>query len=229
MIPLRDTIPSRHTPLVNYGLMVLCTLVFLYQFFFSRDFQNFILTFALIPARYQYLTAVDPFNWMGRYLPFFTAIFLHGGWLHFLSNMLYLWIFGDNVEDSMGHGLYLLFFLSTGFFAFFTHYLLHASSPVPTLGASGAIAGVMGAYFLFYPQARIVTLVPIFFFVQIIEIPAVAFLFLWFIIQFYAGTTAWLGGSVGGVAWWVHVGGFLSGYFIARLILEINRRNRRGV
>ncbi len=140
--------------------------------------------------------------------------------------MLYLWIFGDNVEDRFGKPLYLLFYLISGFFAFFVHYLFQPSSLVPTLGASGAIAGVMGAYFLMFKDSKIVTLIPIFIFIQIVEIPAVGFLVLWFLIQFLAGTNSWLSGMSGGVAWWAHVGGFLIGYLIAKLVVRVSGSSR---
>lgn len=218
MIPLRDTVPSQRTPVVNYAIMATCTLVFFCQLTQGSTAPELVEKFAFIPARYRFLTAMQPFNFEWRYLPFFSAMFMHGGWLHFLGNMLYLWIFGDNVEDRFGKLLYLIFFLATGFFAFYAHYFFYPNSPVPVLGASGAIAGVMGAYFLMFKESRIVTLIPIFVFVQVVEIPAVAFLIFWFLMQLLSGTNSWLSGISGGVAWWAHVGGFLAGYFIAKWV-----------
>jgi len=139
-------------------------------------------------------------------------MFLHGGWLHLFGNMLYLWIFGDNVEDRLGHLRYLIFYLLSGIGASFVHIWLNPSSRLPTIGASGAIAGVMGAYFTLYPRARVITLLPFFFFFYLVEIPAFFFLGFWFILQFVSGSTALLTRLPhGGIAWWAHVGGFLFG------------------
>ena len=141
-------------------------------------------------------------------------MFLHGGWLHVIGNMLYLWIFGDNVEDRLGRFKYILFYLFCGLVAAITHVYTDRSSTVPMVGASGAVAGVMGAYFVLYPRARVLTLIPIFFFIQFIEIPAIFFLGIWFLIQFFNGAFS-LGAGGGGVAWGAHIGGFASGALIA--------------
>src|SRR5262245_19592111 len=157
MIPLRDIIPSRTTPYVTFTLIAVNTLVFLYQFSIGDAVEEFILHFALIPAAFSWVSVL-------------TSMFLHGGLLHFGGNMLYLWIFGDNVEDRMGHGRFLVFYLLCGTAAGLAQTVTAPTSEVPMVGASGAIAGVMGAYFVLYPRSRIVTLVPLFFFFQIIEI-----------------------------------------------------------
>ena len=202
MIPLRDVIPSRTTPVVTISLIVVNVLVFLYQLSLGDAGEDFILYFGLVPAA---------FSWVAV----FTSMFLHGGLLHVGGNMLYLWIFGDNVEDRLGHGRFLVFYLLCGVAAALAQTIVSPNSPVPMVGASGAIAGVMGAYFVLYPHSRVVTLVPIIFFFQIFEIPALFFLGIWFLMQFLQGlgsiaaTTS--GEPVGGVAFWAHLAGFIAG------------------
>jgi membrane associated rhomboid family serine protease len=154
-------------------------------------------------------------------------MFLHGGWLHLIGNMWYLWIFGDNVEDRVGHIRFLAFYLLCGFGAGIAHTIINANTAVPSIGASGAIAGVLGAYLVSYPFARVLTLVPLFIFIQIIEIPAVIVLGLWFVIQFFNGTAALASttaASAGGVAWWAHVGGFLLGVLLIGLFPRRGRQ-----
>jgi len=199
MIPLRDIVPSRTTPIVTISLIVANVLVFLYELTLGRAVNDFTLYFGLVPAA---------FSWVAV----FTSMFLHGGLFHVAGNMLYLWIFGDNVEDRMGHGRFLVFYLLCGTAAALAQTITAPDSVVPMVGASGAIAGVMGAYFVLYPKSRIVTLVPIFFFFQIIEVPAIFFLGIWFVMQFLSGIgsiTATGGG--GGIAFWAHVAGFVAG------------------
>ena len=146
-----------------------------------------------------------------------TAMFLHGGWFHVLSNMLYLWIFGDNVEDRMGHFKYLVFYLLTGYVATIAHVLYTPVSPVPMIGASGAIAGVLGAYLILFPYARVLTLVFIFIFIQIVPIPALIFLGIWFVLQFLNGTASLSAQTAQSVAFWAHIGGFVSGMLLVKL------------
>jgi membrane associated rhomboid family serine protease len=202
MIPLRDIIPSRTTPYVTISLISLNVLVFVYELSIGRAVDAFTLYFGLVPAAFSWVTV-------------FTSMFLHGGILHVAGNMLYLWIFGDNVEDRMGHGRFLVFYLLCGVAAALAQTITAPDSVVPMVGASGAIAGVMGAYFVLYPKSRIVTLIPLFFFFQVIEVPAILFLGIWFLMQFVSGvgsivTTAG-GGPAGGVAFWAHVAGFVAG------------------
>ncbi len=154
--------------------------------------------------------------------PFFTSMFLHGGWLHLISNMWFLWIFGDNVEDVLGKARYIVFYLLCGLAAALTHFAVEPGSTLPVLGASGAIAGVLGAYLVLFPGARVVTLVPVFFFLQIMELPAFLILGYWFVLQILAVSVAGLGPSSGGTAWWAHVGGFLTG-----VVLVLVMRPRR--
>jgi membrane associated rhomboid family serine protease len=201
MIPLRDVIPSRTTPYATFTLIALNVLVFLYQMSLGDLAQEFVFEFGLIPASFSWVNVL-------------TSMFVHGGLLHVGGNMWFLWIFGDNVEDRMGHGRYVVFYLLCGAAAAFAQTAMSPESTVPMVGASGAIAGVMGAYFVLYPRSRVVTLVPIFFFFQIIEVPAIFFLGIWFLMQFLSGV-----GSIatvaarnsGGVAFWAHVAGFVTG------------------
>ena len=198
MIPLRDIIPSRTTPIVTISLIVANVLVFLYELTLGRAVNDFTLYFGLVPAA---------FSWVAV----FTSMFLHGGLFHVAGNMLYLWIFGDNVEDRMGHGRFLVFYLLCGTAAALAQTITAPDSVVPMVGASGAIAGVMGAYFVLYPKSRIVTLVTFIFFFQIIEVPAIFFLGIWFVMQFLSGVGSIVTAATGGVAVWAHVGGFLAG------------------
>ena len=198
MIPLRDIIPSRTTPIVTISLIVANVLVFLYELTLGRAVNDFTLYFGLVPAA---------FSWVAV----FTSMFLHGGLFHVAGNMLYLWIFGDNVEDRMGHGRFMVFYLLCGTAAALAQTITAPDSVVPMVGASGAIAGVMGAYFVLYPKSRIVTLVTFIFFFQIIEVPAIFFLGIWFVMQFLSGVGSIGTAATGGVAVWAHVGGFLAG------------------
>ena len=201
MIPLRDVIPSRTTPFVTISLVALNVLVFLYQFSLGSLVNEFVVAYGLVPAY---------FSWVNV----FTSMFLHGGFLHVAGNMLYLWIFGDNVEDRMGHGRFLAFYLLCGTAAALGQTITVPDSTIPMVGASGAVAGVMGAYFVLYPHSRIVTLLP-FIFIQIVEVPAVFFLGLWFVMQLLSGVgsiaTATANQPSGGVAFWAHVAGFAAG------------------
>ncbi len=202
MIPLRDVIPSRTAPVVTVALITVNVLVFLFELSLGDAVNDFTLSFGLVPAEFSWMTVI-------------TSMFLHGGLLHAGGNMLYLWIFGDNVEDRMGHGRFLTFYLLCGIAAALAQTIVSPDSPVPMVGASGAIAGVMGAYFVLYPHSRIVTLIPIIFFFHIVEIPAIFFLGIWFLMQLLSGVgsiAAATGGEPGGgIAFWAHVAGFAAG------------------
>ena len=202
MIPLRDVIPSRTTPFVTMTLIGLNAAAFLYQLSLGDAVASFVFAYGLVPADFSWLAVL-------------TSMFLHGGLLHFGGNMLYLWIFGDNVEDRMGHGRFVLFYLLCGTAAALAQAMFDPDSAVPMVGASGAIAGVMGAYFVLYPHSRIVTLLP-FIVIQVIEVPAIFFLGIWFLMQFASGITSVAtatggAGGGGGVAFWAHVAGFVAG------------------
>ncbi|MEO0261863.1 MAG: rhomboid family intramembrane serine protease [candidate division WOR-3 bacterium] len=212
MIPLKDNIPSRKFPLFNYFLIFANTIIFFYEIFLPKNkLQELFLTQGFIP----YYFFKNPINNLETLI---TSIFLHGGWIHFLGNMLYLYIFGDNVEDLLGHFSYLIFYFSAGIIASLTQALFSFSSKIPMIGASGAIAGVLGIYFIFFPFARVLTLVPFFFFWQIVPVPAFLFLFFWFFIQFFSGIFSLGINTQGGVAFFAHIGGFLYGVFIGILI-----------
>ena len=217
MIPLRDTQPSYSAPLVTIGLIVANVLVFLFQISLDRySLNHFIYTYGVIPDRLSMSALV-------------TSMFLHGGWMHLIGNMWFLWIYGDNVEDILGHGRFLLFYLLAGIAAALLHTVLNPLSRVPTIGASGAIAGVMGAYLLKFPRSRILTLVPIFFFFTTVEVPAVLILVYWFVIQIFSGvgSIGYSNLSQGGVAWFAHVGGFLAGMLLISLMASRQRYSRR--
>jgi membrane associated rhomboid family serine protease len=200
MFPISDVIPSQTRPIVTIGLIAVNAFAFLHELTLSeRELQVFAQMYGVVPADFSWLAVV-------------TSMFLHGGWMHFLGNMLYLWIFGDNVEDRLGHGKYLLFYLACGAAAAIGQTLTQPYSTVPMIGASGAIAGVMGAYFVLFPHSRVLTAVFIVFIVDLVEIPAVFFLGIWFLMQFFSGIGS-LGASeaIGGVAFWAHVVGFAAG------------------
>jgi membrane associated rhomboid family serine protease len=224
LFPLRDTIPSRRLPVVTWGLIGLNCLVFLYQLLLPQaELLRLLHLYGVVPARFS-----SP-GWAAQTgypqslaLPFLTSMFLHGGFFHLLTNLWTLWIFGDNVEDRMGPARYLAFYLLCGLGAGFVHWLTNLDSTVPTIGASGAIAGVLGAYLVLYPQARVITLVPLFFWPLFFEIPAFFYLGFWFVSQLLSGASAMAAGAdgAGGIAWWAHIGGFLAGFASHRLFLE---------
>lgn len=217
IIPLKDTIPSPRTPYVTYGLIALNCAAFLYQLGLGDRLEGFVYSYAVIPFRFVHMALRHP----AELLTPFSAMFLHGGWMHLLGNLLYLYIFGDNVEGSLGRGRFLLFYLACGALSFLAQIALQSNSMVPNIGASGAIAGVLGAYFLLFPRARILTLVPLFLFFPVVEIPAFFFLGIWFLLQFLSGaaTIGRTSALAGGVAWWAHIGGFLAGMILLKLIV----------
>jgi membrane associated rhomboid family serine protease len=214
MIPLYDTARSRRVPIVTWLLIALNVLAFIYEIGLrAPDLERLVRSLGLVPAQ---LMAGPQTEWT----TIFTSMFLHGGWFHMLSNMWVLFIFGDNVEDRMGGGRYLMFYLLSGVAAGLLQSFVLPGSREPMIGASGAIAGVLGAYLVLFPRARVASLVPIFFIFTVIRIPAPMFLMFWFVSQLFSGWLS-LGGATGsGVAWWAHVGGFVFGilavYFFAR-------------
>jgi len=221
MFPLRDENPSATLPWITRSLIVINVAVFLYELALGRALGTWMATYALIPLRVTLaLQGNEPFLAPG--LTFVTSMFLHLGWLHLIGNMWYLWIFGDNVEDRLGHVRYLLFYLAAGLAAGALHSLVSYESRVPTVGASGAIAGVLGAYAAAYPRARVVTLIPLFPFFQVVALPALLVLGLWFGFQFLSGALS-LAGAGGGVAWWAHIGGFAFGFGVMRAAIRVQR------
>ncbi len=223
MLPLQDTVPARSFSIVNWALIVANVALFLIELSLGRDAEVLIAALGVVPARLLANPGPDQFATL------LSSMFLHGGWAHLFSNMLALYIFGDNVEDRMGHGGYLVFYLLCGVIAGLTHVLFNPTSPVPTIGASGAISGVLGAYLLLFPTARVITLVPLFFLPWFVEIPAVIYLGFWFVSQLFNGVLAIVTGvqAYGGVAWWAHAGGFLAGMLLVGLFAR--RRPARRV
>ncbi|HZR45656.1 MAG TPA: rhomboid family intramembrane serine protease [Candidatus Manganitrophaceae bacterium] len=230
MIPIRDTIPSRTAPVMTWMLIAVNSAVFLYETSLDPATQERLFyLFGLVPARYSHpdwalRLGLPP----GGYSSFLTCMFLHGGWIHLIGNMWTLWIFGDNVEELMGPARFLFFYLLTGVISGITHFYTNIDSPVPTVGASGAIAGVLGAYFVLFPHSRIIVLFPIFLFPFFFEVPAGVYLLFWAATQLLSGTVAGVAGErVAGVAWWAHVGGFASGMVLYRFFLIRGRGRPR--
>jgi len=218
MIPIRDQIPTKRVPLVTYALIAVNVLVFLLEWLAGSGQEALVYEFALIPA--EVTAGLD----VGDVSDIFTSMFMHAGLAHLLGNMLYLWIFGDNVEDSMGGLKYLSFYLIGGVVASVTHILTNPNSQIPTVGASGAIAAVLGAYLILYPQSRVLTIIPFGFFIRMTMVPAIVLLGFWFVLQFFSGLLS-VGATedVGGVAFWAHVGGFVAGMVLARLFAGSRR------
>jgi len=233
MFPIRDDTPRFSTPIITYFIIALNVVVFFYELSIGAQSQRalnaFVAEFGVIPRHEAaVLTGRLPVSPTAAILPIFTSMFLHGGWLHIIFNMWWLWIFGDNIEDYLGHFKYLVFYLVSGFAAALVHILLNLTSRVPTVGASGAIAGVMGGYIILYPRAKVLTLVFLIVFITFWWLPAWLFLGYWFLIQFMSGaaamTIAETSQSTGGVAVWAHVGGFLAGIALIKLMPARSRR-----
>lgn len=217
MIPIRDQIPTRHVPVINYLLIAANILVFVFQWLAGPYEETLVYQFALIPASFVSNLSI------GDITDIFTSMFMHAGLAHIGGNMLYLWIFGDNVEDSMGSGRYLLFYLVGGMVASFAHIFTNPDSQIPTVGASGAIAAVLGAYLVLYPQSKVLTIIPLGFFLRMTLVPASIVLGLWFLLQFFSGVLSLGGPDVGGVAFWAHIGGFVAGVIMAKLFARRRR------
>jgi membrane associated rhomboid family serine protease len=214
MIPLRDNVKSSRFPLMSVVIIGVNIVVFVFELALDQpSLYEFFMEYGVVPQK------VTASLFMGgTALSLVTAMFIHGGWAHIIGNMLYLWVFGDNVEDALGRFGFLLFYIGTGFVGNMAHVLTNSQSTVPTVGASGAVAGVLGAYFLLYPRARVLTLVPLGIFLHLVELPAFFLLLLWFVLQLTYGILD-LGVQVTqGVAWWAHVGGFASGILLIRVL-----------
>ena len=224
MIPLRDNIPSQRTAWVTRFLLAANVAVFILELRLGHSLEIALYRFGVVPSNWLVTQANDLLDWPGLFLALVTSQFLHGGFLHVFSNMVYLWIFADNVEDRLGHFRFLMLYLGSGIVAAVVQILSSPHSSVPMIGASGAIAGVLGAYLLMFPHARIITLVPLFVFWQTVELPAFYFLGVWFLIQWVQGmATIGQVADLGGVAFWAHVGGFVAG-MIGVLIMRPRRR-----
>jgi len=213
MIPLRDVIPTRTWPVVTVGLIIVNVLVFLHEQTLGRhELDGFVRTWGVVPASFTWDRVV-------------TSMFLHGGWAHIGGNMLYLWIFGDNVEDRLGHVRYLVFYLLCGAAAAGAQTYVNPESLIPMIGASGAISGVLGAYIVLFPHSRVLTIVPIVFFIQLLEVPAIVLLGLWFLMQLLSGVgTLGARADVGGVAFWAHVAGFVAGLGLVYVFRQPERQ-----
>jgi membrane associated rhomboid family serine protease len=236
MIPLRDNVPSSRRPLVTWTIIGLSTLLFLYeQLLPDRLLAEFVHIYGVVPARYTDLAFAARVGYPeGGYESLVTYMFLHGGWLHYLINMWVLWVFADNVEEALGHGRFIVFYLVCGLLAAASHILFNWSATTPVIGASGAIAGVMGAYFRLFPKARVVTLIPILIFPWIVELPAIVFLGIWFAVQLFSGLAGVFSpAQTESVAFWAHAGGFVAGMVLVRWFLPpgcqycFDPRNRR--
>jgi membrane associated rhomboid family serine protease len=216
MIPIRDTNPRRITPFVTIALIVINVLMFFWEVSLGPRLNEVLSTVAFIPARFWM-----PGNIVADTISMFVSMFLHGGWLHLGSNMLYLWIFGDNIEERLGHGKYLLFYALCGVVATLAHAFSNAGSSIPAVGASGAIAGVLGAYIVLFPHARVMTFIPLGFFLAMRELPALLVLGLWFVMQLFTGVAslpAATAQDTGGVAYFAHIGGFVAGLGLVFLL-----------
>src|SRR6202047_5147702 len=221
MLPLRDDQPRYSTPYITYFLIGLNLLIFLFEAALDPEsLKNLVYQFGVVPAHLTALLAGSPkYPLVAVVLPFFTSMFLHGSWMHVIGNMWFLYIFGDNVEDYLGHFKYLVFYFLVGLLAMSTHVIVNLYSSAPAVGASGAIAGVLGAYFVLYPRARVLT----WFFVFVVWVPAWLILGYWFVLNFLSGTATALAvqrHNVGGVAFWAHVGGFVSGALLVKVFGE---------
>lgn len=227
VIPLRDENPTQTIPLVTIAIILVNILVFLYELALGSDLNSFINSYALFPGRFTQSLSASPLTFTA-FLPIFSSMFMHGGFIHIIGNMLYFWIFGNNIEDVLGHMKFFFFYLICGVGAALAHILSAPDSALPTLGASGAIAGVLAAYLLLFPRARVLTLIPIFFFIELAELPAFLIIGLWFVLQLANGvasiTSQPVSAGVGGVAWFAHIGGFLTGLL---LILVLRKRRKR--
>ncbi len=212
MIPIRDENPTHSVPIITYLLILVNVLVFIFQTFLGSNNELFIYQFALIPADITSLVSI------GSLFNIFTSMFMHAGLAHIGGNMLYLWIFGDNVEDRLGSFKYLLFYIFGGVVASITHILTNPNSIIPTVGASGAIAAVLGAYLVLFPKQKVLTLIPLGFWLRMTMLPASLVLGVWFLFQFFQGVLTIGGPDVGGVAVWAHIGGFVSGVVLGQLL-----------
>ena len=225
MLPIRDTVRSTSFPIINWLFIGLNAVTFLFEISISPvELNRLIMTFGFIPGRFDLTSPLGLLRNPIPLLTFITHMFMHGGWFHFLSNMWILYIFGDNVEDRMGSRRYFAFYLLSGFVAALIQAFAAPISQIPAIGASGAIAGVLGAYWIIFPKARVITLIPLFFVPWFIDIPAVFYLGFWFVSQLYSGILSLPNaGAMGGVAWWAHIGGFVFGLLFHRLFIQ--RRN----
>lgn len=216
MIPLHDDNPTRNTPYVTIGIIIVCVLVFLWELSLGKRLELAVYSLGMTPAIvFGNKHLLPELNLVPEWMTIFTSMFLHAGWMHLIGNMLYLWIFGDNVEDAMGHGRFLVFYLLSGVFAVLAQALPDPNSTIPMIGASGAISGVLGAYLLMFPHARVLVVIPFGFYLHTTRIPAGLVLAFWFLLQLFSSATS--SGQQGGVAFGAHIGGFIAGMLLIPL------------
>ena len=219
LIPIYDDNPTKTFPWVTISLIVANALIFFYMLsldFRSEELGRFVMTFGVVPQDIEATLGTGGLVG-GATLTLFTSMFLHAGWLHISGNMLYLWVFGNNIEDHLGHLGFLLFYLAAGVAGSLAHIYFNSGSPIPSIGASGAIAGVLGAYLILYPRARVVTAVVIIIIIRLVSLPAIVVLGLWIVFQLFSGIAS-VGAEGGGVAWWAHIGGFAVGLIVALVL-----------
>ncbi len=230
MIPIRDTIPSQHPPIATWLLIIINCIIFLFELKMPEPArEHFFQLFGIVPARFTHPDwALRVGFHIDDYWPLLTSMFLHGGWLHVIGNMWALWIFGDNVEDRMGPVRFVIFYLLCGLAAGMVHWYTNPHSTIPTVGASGAIAGVMGAYLILFPHSRVIVLIPILIFPFFFELPAVFYIGFWALMQVFSGTLSLADArAVGGIAWWAHVGGFSTGVVLHFFFVRHGGTGRR--
>ncbi len=218
MIPIRDRNPSGTFPLVTVSIIFINVVVFIIQLSAGPRLDALLFQFGVVPIKVIYSSEIPGSTFANTYFPFLSYMFLHGGFVHLIGNMWYLWIFGDNIEETLGRFRFILFYLLCGIGSAMVHIYLNSQSGIPCVGASGAIAGVLGAYMVTFPRARVLVIIPLFIIWEIIELPAVFVLGFWFLIQFFSGAAAISkvqGG--GGVAWWAHIGGFILGIILIKI------------
>jgi len=227
MIPFKDDNPTTISPIITVGLIIINCLVFLFQLSLGSDgVRQFVIQMGTIPYEITHLTNLPGSEAFSPFTTIFTSMFLHGGWMHLIGNMLYLWIFGNNIEDSMGHLRFIFFYLLTGVIASISHVISDPSSQIPSIGASGAIAGVLGAYLILFPFARVHVLFFFFIIIKVIRLPAVVVLGFWFILQLFEGLPS-VGAQTGGVAWFAHIGGFIAGVLMIKIFQKKKHDSKR--
>src|SRR3970040_348260 len=221
MIPLRDRNPSGTFSFVTVSIILLNVLVFLFELSLGRrQLDSFLFQFGVIPVKVFYSADIPGSTFVNTYFPFLSSMFLHGGFIHLIGNMWYLWIFGDNIEDRLGRFKFIIFYLLCGIGSAFIHVYFNSQSGIPCVGASGAIAGVLGAYMVTFPRARVLVLVPLFLFWEMLELPSIIILGFWFLIQFFSGTAAISFFHGGGGAWWGHIGGGVFWSFLLKIFSQ---------
>lgn len=224
MIPLADDNPTRSTPIITYALIAICVIVFLWQLSLGPNVKVAIYALGVIPASLlQGALLPQELRWVSPEMTVITSMFLHGGFMHLIGNMLYLWVFGDNIEDIFGKPVFIIFYVICGIVAALSQALPDPSSTIPMIGASGAISGVLGAYMVFFPKKSIRVAIPFGFFLQILKLPAYVVLLFWFVLQLINGA---LSGSDGGVAFGAHIGGFIAGVILAPIMVIVMRKNQ---